>query len=384
MKQCKTRKDLVFYVFLVLLLLTFAVHGESWAQSGGISATEAGVFSQPSGCAVDASPNAFYFIDQKNVPLKTAITSNTIKVSGINVAVPISIEGGKYSINGSRYTAAPGMVRNGYRVNVLLMSSSEPSTSTDATLTIGGASDTFTVTTKVQCKFTVKPRIYGFSSAKNTGIITVTASSDSCSWTAKSCSSWIKITSGSSSTGNGAVTYDVAANTTRWPRTGIMTIADEAVIIHQSMFKYGDVSSSASTPYIYATNSQGITGPCEGNNYCPSEAVSQSQAAALITKAMYGENFSNLMADVSATAVDGIITKGQAAALIIRAKYGEDFGYTTTPYFADVPATNEFFKYVQKMKDLGYTVAAGTYDVNGTVTRAQMAVFLGRAFLGME
>jgi hypothetical protein len=36
------------------------------------------------------------------------------------------------------------------------------------------------------------------------------------------------------------------------------------------------------------------------------------------------------------------------------------------------------------MKDSGYTTVTGTYDVNGTVTRDQMAAFLGRAFLGMQ
>jgi hypothetical protein len=82
-------------------------------------------------------------------------------------------------------------------------------------------------------------------------------------------------------------------------------------------------------------------------------------------------------------AVDGIVTRGQMAAFIIRAKYGETFDYTTTPYFTDVLSTHNFFKYVQKMKDAGITAATGAYDVNGTVTRDQMAAFLGRAFLGM-
>jgi len=36
------------------------------------------------------------------------------------------------------------------------------------------------------------------------------------------------------------------------------------------------------------------------------------------------------------------------------------------------------------MKDTGITAVTGTYDVDGTVTRAQMAAFLSRAFLGME
>ena len=72
------------------------------------------------------------------------------------------------------------------------------------------------------------------------------------------------------------------------------------------------------------------------------------------------------------------------AAFIIRAKFGETFSYTTTPYFSDVPSTNPFFKYVQKLKDDGITTVTGTYGVDNIVTRAQMAAFLARAFLGME
>jgi hypothetical protein len=82
--------------------------------------------------------------------------------------------------------------------------------------------------------------------------------------------------------------------------------------------------------------------------------------------------------------VDEPVTRGQMAAFIIRAKFGENFTYTTTPYFSDVPSTHNFFKYVQKMKDEGITAVTGVYDVDSVVTRAQMAAFLARAFLGMQ
>jgi hypothetical protein len=58
--------------------------------------------------------------------------------------------------------------------------------------------------------------------------------------------------------------------------------------------------------------------------------------------------------------------------------------FSTTPYFSDVPSTHTFFKYVQKLKDESITAVTGTYGVDNIVTRAQMAAFLARAFLGME
>jgi M6 family metalloprotease-like protein len=92
-------------------------------------------------------PDQFTFTDQKDVALSTEITSNTIAVSGINAAIPISITGGTYSINSGPYTNATGTVSNGNTVTVRQTSSGSYSTTTNATLTIGWVSDTFSVTT---------------------------------------------------------------------------------------------------------------------------------------------------------------------------------------------------------------------------------------------
>jgi len=96
----------------------------------------------------DTTPNMFTFTDQSGAELSTAITSNTITISGINTAATISITGGTYSINGGTYTSAPGTVNNGNTVTVRQTSSSSYLTTTSTTLTIGGVSDTFSVTTK--------------------------------------------------------------------------------------------------------------------------------------------------------------------------------------------------------------------------------------------
>ena len=144
--------------------------------------------------------------------------------------------------------------------------------------------------------------------------------------------------------------------------------------------------------------------------------------AAFIIRALYGENFSyttkpyfsdvpsdnsffkyiQMLKDVGITSVTGTyginenVTRGQMAAFIIRALYGqyqlnangwptssENFSYKTAAYFTDVPSTNAYFKYVQKLKDVGITSVSGNYGVDNVVTRDQMAAFLGRAFLGM-
>jgi uncharacterized protein (DUF1330 family) len=95
----------------------------------------------------DTTPGAFSFSDQTGVALNTVITSNTITVSGINAPAPISIAGGEYSVNGGAFTSVAGTVSHGNTVAVRLTSSGNFSTTTNATLTIGGVSDTFSVTT---------------------------------------------------------------------------------------------------------------------------------------------------------------------------------------------------------------------------------------------
>jgi hypothetical protein len=67
------------------------------------------------------------------------------------------------------------------------------------------------------------------------------------------------------------------------------------------------------------------------------------------------------------------------AAFLIRSLMDEDFTYPQTPYFKDVPATNPFFKYVQKLRELGITVGCrppDDYCPNDPVTRGQAATFL--------
>ncbi|MCX8070184.1 MAG: S-layer homology domain-containing protein, partial [Thermodesulfovibrionales bacterium] len=78
------------------------------------------------------------------------------------------------------------------------------------------------------------------------------------------------------------------------------------------------------------------------------------------------------------------VTRGEMAAFIIRGRYGENFTYPTTPYFTDVPTTNTYFKYVQRLKQDNITTQTGIYRVNDVVLREEMAAFLSRGFLGMQ
>ena len=72
-------------------------------------------------------------------------------------------------------------------------------------------------------------------------------------------------------------------------------------------------------------------------------------------------------------------TRGEMAVFIITSMFGGNiFSYSTTPYFNDVPASNAFFKFIQKLTDLGITAGCGSdnYCPDNQVTRAEMAVFI--------
>ncbi|MDP4029239.1 MAG: DUF1566 domain-containing protein, partial [Gallionella sp.] len=96
----------------------------------------------------DTTPDAFSFTAQTGAALSSVATSNTLTVAGINSAAAITIVGGTYKIGSGSYTAAAGTVNNGDTVTLQQTSSGSYSTQTTATLTIGGVSGAFDVTTQ--------------------------------------------------------------------------------------------------------------------------------------------------------------------------------------------------------------------------------------------
>ncbi len=84
------------------------------------------------------------------------------------------------------------------------------------------------------CTYSINPTSASFGVAGGAGSVTVTAGAG-CVWTATSNASWITITGGSSGSGNGAVTYSVAAYTAKpKKRSGTMTIAGQTFTVKQT------------------------------------------------------------------------------------------------------------------------------------------------------
>lgn len=98
--------------------------------------------------APDTSPDDFSFSSISNAPVSSLQTSNTIIVTGVNTATPISLSGvWEYRINLWTYTTNPGTVQNGDTVTLRQTASPSNSQTTSSTLTIGDKNATFHVST---------------------------------------------------------------------------------------------------------------------------------------------------------------------------------------------------------------------------------------------
>lgn len=103
--------------------------------------------------SADTTPYSFSFTTQTGVSVVSEITSNQIKIYGINSPSPISISGadGTYSINGGNFTSLPGTVKLQDTISVKLISSESHNATVTASLNIGGVTGTFSVTTMPGC-----------------------------------------------------------------------------------------------------------------------------------------------------------------------------------------------------------------------------------------
>lgn len=114
---------------------------------------------------------------------------------------------------------------------------------TPRTGTITAAGKTFTVTQN-GCT-TIAAAFQYFEAAGGTGSIPVTATAG-CTWTTTGNPSWVTINSGAAGTGNGAVAFTVAANTSTSSRQTVLTVAGQSFTINQG----GLNGSCAVTPIV--------------------------------------------------------------------------------------------------------------------------------------
>lgn len=96
----------------------------------------------------DSTPNPFEFTAQTGVAPNTTVESDSATITGIDVPTTVSVSGGAYSIENSAYTEADGVITAGQSIRLRVISSPSFSSTTRATLTIGGVNAEFSVGTR--------------------------------------------------------------------------------------------------------------------------------------------------------------------------------------------------------------------------------------------
>lgn len=107
--------------------------------------------------AADTTPDAFDLGAAVAGSAGVWAASSIVTIGGINAAAPVTISGGQYRINGGAWQTAAGSISAGQTIQVQVQAPAAGGASQTATLSIGGVSDTFTVTTVVAVDTTPNP-----------------------------------------------------------------------------------------------------------------------------------------------------------------------------------------------------------------------------------
>ncbi len=274
-----------------------------------------------------------------------------ISVSG---AGPLS--GAAVTLSGTTSGAATTSATGYYSFTGLPMGGTYTVAPSPAGLTFNPASATFTNLTSSQaanftgqCGYSVSPTAVYLDATSQTGPALTVTTAPACTWTA-SASAFAAITSGAAGAGNGAVIFNLTANTSGAVRSGSITVAGQTVTVTQRATTaiFADVTAP---DYFFdfagLMYQSAITSGCSSQplDYCPNSTTTRAQMAVFLITAI---------------------------------ERGNSFSYSTTPYFTDVPPSSAYFKFIQKLRDLGITNGCSptTYCPNDSVTRAQMAVFI--------
>jgi hypothetical protein len=216
------------------------------------------------------------------------------------------------------------------------------------TITIAGI--TFTVTQDDGCTFTLSRDHESYPGNGGSGSVNITASDSACGWTASTTAIYIHITSGTPGTGNGSLMYTVDANPGPSIRSDTITIAGQTYTVYQGIDFLDVPQSNLFYTDIGKLAARGVTLGCGSGNYCPNDPVLREQMSAFILRA-----------------------KGE-------------FNPPTpgSQRFTDVPPSNVFYNFIDRMAVLNITWGCTPdhlmYCPTDPVTRAQMAAFLVRAF----
>ncbi|MBI3651922.1 MAG: propanediol utilization protein, partial [Acidobacteria bacterium] len=231
------------------------------AGGGGINtATKSVVVSAGAGPFLVTAPNTAVTWNVGTQQTVTWDVANTaaFPVSAANVKLSLSTDGG----NTFPITLLASTPNDGSEVITV---PNNPTTTARLKIEAVGnvffdlSNQNFTIASGGGCTYTIAPTTQTFSAAAGSGSVTVTTQSG-CTWTALSNDAWLTVTAGASGTGNGTVSFNVAANASTSQRSGTMTIAGQIFTVTQAgSCSYAVSPTSQSFTSTGGTGSSNVT-----------------------------------------------------------------------------------------------------------------------------
>jgi hypothetical protein len=126
------------------------------------------------------------------------------------------------------------------------------------TMTVAGLTFTVNQAAAPACTYTIDPTSATVGDDGATGLMVAVTAATGCAWTASSNAGWLQITAGSSGTGNGNVTYNVA-DFGGSSRTGTLTIAGRTFTVTQERCSATLNPTSQSVPVLGGSFSVSVT-----------------------------------------------------------------------------------------------------------------------------
>jgi hypothetical protein len=207
---------------------------------------------QGGGDNVNAVPRYLWFGRERDFSCTFSITpaSQSFASSGgsgsISVTASSASCGWSAISNVNWITITSGSTGRGNGVTGFSVTANASTSSRTGTITIAGRA--FTVTQSgapASCSFSISPTSASYTDAGGSGSVTVTTNT-SCSWSAISNSSWIRITSAASRTGSATLSYAVDPNADPSSRSGTMTIAGQVFSVTEAGRSGGCTTSAIS------------------------------------------------------------------------------------------------------------------------------------------
>ncbi len=219
-------------------------------------------------CVTHSPPPCTYSITPISLSFSSAAGNGTVNVTAAAGCTWTAVS------NSSWITVTSGSTGTGNGTVTYSITANSGTAQRTGTITIAGQTHTVAQSGTTSCTFVIAPQNLSYSSAAGTGTVTVTAASG-CTWASSPNDAWITITSGSTGSGNGTVTYSVAVNSNTAQRVGTITIAGQIHTVIQNgtvpcTFSIAPTalsySSSAGTGTVNVTTTNGCTWTAASND----------------------------------------------------------------------------------------------------------------------